>query len=138
MLLQRKRMMTILSMSMYPVLLLLMMRLSSFPGGNLVKFIDFISDDVSVHPLRISWNRHTLPVCFIFTVAYVVIWFLIITSLKNTRFGEEHGSAKWVSADTLGRKLKARRSKKDRKEQKERKEQGRGTALHNALPRGLK
>ena len=120
MLLQRKRMMTILSMSMYPVLLLLMMRLSSFPGGNLVKFIDFISEDVSVHPLRISWNRHTLPVCFIFTVAYVVIWFLIITSLKNTRFGEEHGSAKWVSADTLGRKLKARRSRSDRKERKKR------------------
>ena len=120
MLLQRKRMMTILSMTMYPVLLLLMMRLSSFPGGNLVKFIDFISEDVSVHPLRISWNRHTLPVCFIFTVAYVVIWFLIITSLKNTRFGEEHGSAKWVSADTLGRKLKARRSRSDRKERKKR------------------
>ena len=120
MLLQRKRMMTILSLTMYPVLLLLMMRLSSFSGGNLVKFIDFISDDVSVHPLRISWNRHTLPVCFIFTVAYAVIWFLIITSLKNTRFGEEHGSAKWVSADTLGRKLKARRSRSDRKERKKR------------------
>ena len=120
MLLQRKRMMTILSVTMYPVLLLLMMRLSSFPGGSLVKFIDFISEDVSVHPLRISWNRHTLPVCFIFTVAYVVIWFLIITSLKNTRYGEEHGSAKWVSADTLGRKLKARRSRSDRKERKKR------------------
>ena len=120
MLLQRKRMMTILSMTMYPVLLLLMMRLSSFPGGNLVQFIDFISEDVSAHPLRISWNRHTLPVCFIFTVAYVVIWFLIITSLKNTRYGEEHGSAKWVSADTLGRKLKARRSRSDRKERKKR------------------
>ena len=120
MLLQRKRMMTILSLTMYPVLLLMMMRFSSFPGGNLVSFIDFISDDVSAHPLRISWNRHTLPVCFIFTVAYVVIWFLIITSLKNTRFGEEHGSAKWVSADTLGRKLKARRSRSDRKERKKR------------------
>ena len=115
MLLQRKRMMTLLSAIMYPVLLLLMIRLSSFPGGNLVAFIDFLTDEVSAHPFHLSWNSHTLPVCFIFTVAYVVIWFLIITSLKNTRYGEEHGSAKWVSASSLGRKLKARWTRKDRK-----------------------
>ena len=118
MLLQRKRMMTLLALIMYPVLLFLMIRLSSFPGGDIVSFIEFISDEVSAHPFLISWNRHTLPVCFIFTVTYVVIWFLIITSLKNTRFGEEHGSAKWISADTLARKLKARWNHRDRKEMK--------------------
>ena len=119
MLLQRKRMMTLLAMILYPVLLLLMMRLSSFPGGNLVAFIDFLSEDVSVHPFRISWNVHTFPVCFLFSLAYLVIWFLIITSLKNTRYGEEHGSAKWVSAASLGRKLKARWTCKDRKAMRE-------------------
>ncbi len=115
MLLQRKRMMIVLAGIMYPMLLLLMIRLSAFPGGNLVAFIDYISDEVSVHPFRFSWNRHTLPVCMIFTIAYLVIWFVIITSLKNTRYGEEHGSAKWVSAGSLGRKLKACWSREERK-----------------------
>ncbi len=115
MLLQRKRMMKLLAVIMYPILLLLMIRLSSFQGGGLVNFIDFISDEVSSHPFRLSWNSHTFPVCFIFTAVYAVVWFLIITSLKNTRFGEEHGSAKWVSAASLGRKLKAKWSRKDKK-----------------------
>ena len=112
MLLQRKRMMTLLAAIMYPILLLLMIRLSSFPGGNLVRFIDFLTDDVAAHPLNLSWNHYTFPVCFFFSVAYLVIWFVIITSLKNTRFGAEHGSAKWVSAGALGRKLQARRKRK--------------------------
>ena len=119
MLLQRKRMMKLLAVIMYPVLLILMIRLSSFPGGSLVNFIDFINDDVSVHPFRLSWNSHSFPVCFIFTITYVVVWFLIITSLKNTRYGEEHGSAKWVSADSLGRKLRARWKREDRKVHRE-------------------
>ena len=119
MLLQRKRMMKLLAVIMYPVLLLLMIRLSSFSGGSLVNFIDFLTDEVASHPFRLSWNHHTLPVCLVFTFAYVIVWFLIITSLKNTRFGEEHGSAKWVSADTLGRKLRARWKREDRKVHRE-------------------
>ncbi len=131
--------MTIFAIIAYPILLLLMIRLSSFPGGNLVSFFNFISDEVSAHPFRLSWNRHTLPVCFIFTVAYLVIWFVIITSLKNTRYGEEHGSARWVSAASLGRKLKARWSRKDREKMRERRKQIRERyLLRNERKKALK
>ncbi len=116
MLLQRKRTFKIFAAVMYPLLLIFMIRLSSFGGGSLFDFADFLAEDVASAPFRLAWSPNTWKVCIIFTLIYVVVWFLIITSLKNTRYGEEHGSAKWVSAGPLGRKLRARWSREDRKQ----------------------
>ena len=108
MLLQRKKALLVFALVMYPILLLLIIRFASFEGSSLSELIDYINEEVSIHPFRFQWSSHTVPAGLIFTAVYAGIWFVIITSLKNIRPGEEHGSAKWVSAGALGRKLRAR------------------------------
>lgn len=106
MLLKRKQMMKTFAVVMYPFLMLMVIRFAPFPGGSLLDFFNYVSDEMEA-PFRFSWSEHTIPALLIMTVLYITVFFLIITSMKNTRYGEEHGSARWMDAAKLGRKLKA-------------------------------
>ena len=108
MLLQRKKALFVFALVMYPILLLLIVRFASFEGHGLSELIDYINEEIAVHPFQFRWSSHSLPAVLIFSIIYAGIWFVVITSLKNIRPGEEHGSAKWVSAGALGRKLRAK------------------------------
>ena len=105
MLLKRKQMVRTFALIMYPAVLLLVIRFAPFPGGSLWDFMEYVSAEMD-HPMRFSWSSHTLPAIFITSGVYVAVFFLIITSMKNTRYGEEHGSAKWMDAKMLGRRLR--------------------------------
>ena len=109
MLLKRKKMMRLFAVLLYPMMLLPVLRFSDFSGKDLMELIEYISDEMSRQPIRFVWCKNTLPAAFIFTVLYILVWFLIITSMKNTRWGEEHGSARWEDARTLGRQLAAKK-----------------------------
>ncbi len=90
MLLKRKQMVRTFALIMYPAVLLLVIRFAPFPGGSLWDFMEYVSAEMD-HPMRFSWSSHTLPAILIASVIYVAVFFLIITSMKNTRYGEEHG-----------------------------------------------
>ena len=110
MLLKRKQMMKTFAVVMYPFLMLMVIRFAPFPGGSLLDFFNYVSDEMEA-PFQFSWSEHTIPALLIMTVLYITVFFLIITSMKNTRYGEEHGSARWMDAAKLGRKLKTAKRK---------------------------
>lgn len=111
MLLQRKRALTIAAFVFYPAIAFLLLKCAPFQGGGLVKFIDYINAEME-QPFSISWSENSIKVVLIGTAIYALIWFLVITSLKNTRPGEEHGSAHWTSPGSVTRKYKARKPRK--------------------------
>ena len=108
MLLKRKQMMKSFAIMMYPAFLVLVIRFAPFHGKNLWEFIEYVNREME-RPMDFRWDTNTIPVVLTFTAVYVIVFFLIITSLKNTRYGEEHGSAKWLDATSLGRRLRAGR-----------------------------
>ena len=56
------------------------------------------------NPLNISWNGDSLKTVLFFTAAYITGIGIYISTRRNTRFGEEHGSAKWGDAATVCKK----------------------------------
>ena len=116
---------------MYPFLLLLVIRFAPFEGKGLWEFIEYMSAEME-NPLHFRWSSHIPKAVFIFTIIYVVVVFIAISSMKNTRYGEEHGSAKWEDAKAMGRRLRTKRPIAEyvRKETKEEKiERGRNDLI---------
>lgn len=96
---------------MYPVLLFLAVRLSSFPGGGLAAFIDYAGRELTERPFDVHFNNGTLRAVMIASFIYYAVSFLIISSIKNTRRGEEYGSARFESPGYINRLFKTRRKK---------------------------
>lgn len=109
MLLKRKKMMKRFAMLLYPMLLIPVLRFSDFSGKDMFELIEYITDEMEQRPFRFVWCKNTLPVAMVFSLLYVMTWFLIITSMKNTRWGEEHGSSRWEDAVMLGRRLRSKK-----------------------------
>ena len=97
----------------YPLLLVLVFRCSSFSGRNLYEFITWMGEEVAAHPFDFTWTKHTLPVLLVFTLFYVAIWMLIISSMKNVMPGIEHGSAEWTDPKTVTKEYGAKGNSKD-------------------------
>ena len=118
---ERKRMLKCLAFVMYPILLVPVIRFSSFKGSSLLKLIDYMEDEMEKRPLHFEFSGQTVLVVIIYTLIYVSVFFLIITSLKNTMPGEEHDSAKWANAKKVGRMLRTKKSRKYKKYKKRKK-----------------
>ena len=101
MLQQRKRMMLYVSLILYPFVLFILIRISSFSGKGLIEFVDFLNDDVFMYPLRIKITENMLPVVTVGTLAYAFAFYLYISSMRNIRYDEEYGSAKWGSVTKM-------------------------------------
>lgn len=56
-------------------------------------------------PLQLKIVPQTPKVLLVLWTVYAVAGAVMATSHKNTRSGEEHGSAKWGNAKEIGRKL---------------------------------
>lgn len=57
------------------------------------------------HPFNISFTENSIKTVLIFLLIYALVFVTIISSLKNKRPGEEHGSARWGNPRTLNRKI---------------------------------
>lgn len=106
MLLQRKRALTIAAFCIYPAIAFFLLKCAPFPGKGLIQFIDYLNKEMA-NPFSISWCSNSIKVLLLGTMVYALIWFIVITSLKNTRPGEEYGSDKWTSAGYITRKFGA-------------------------------
>jgi len=72
-------------------------------SGGLPEIIRYFPIAIA-NPLHIIWCEDSLQTILFFVVAYVVGIGVYVSTLRNTRQKEEHGSAKWGDASTVNRK----------------------------------
>ena len=108
--LQERRKMTLLVLLMlYPFFAYGMIRVAPFiTNDGISYFIDHLERDLREHPVRIFLTKQTPKVLVIGTFAYILIGAVIYDSMKNSRPGEEHGSARWASVAEINKKYAAK------------------------------
>lgn len=73
--------------------------------GNLFEVFEQM-DEIFSQPLHIQWTEDSLRAVFFCLLAYAMGIFIWLSSRKNYRRGEEHGSAKWGDAQAVNRKYR--------------------------------
>ena len=72
------------------------------PGMNLSGLLN-ACNEMLAQPLPLAWSSRTPRFLLIFTGLYAVIAFVASSEHRNTRPGEEHGSARWGNVKELNR-----------------------------------
>ena len=109
MLQERRRTLVLVLIVMYPFVLYGLIRAAPFITHNgLSYFLDNLERDLSIHPFRIFFVEQTPKIALVGTIIYAFIGAMIYDSMKNTRFGEEHGSARWASVREINKKYAAK------------------------------
>ncbi len=109
MLQERKKTLVLVLVLTYPFVLYGLIRAAPFITHNgLSYFIDNLERDLSIHPFRIFFVNQTPKIVLIGTIIYALIGAAIYDSLKNTRSGEEHGSARWATVREINKKYAAK------------------------------
>lgn len=106
---KRQRSFIIAALAMYPMILYLVIRLSAFTGGGLMAFIDYAGEALADSPLDIHWTSETPRAILAASFIYFSISFLMISSIRNNRPGEEYGSARFETPGYINRQNKTRR-----------------------------
>lgn len=75
------------------------------PGMNLSGLLN-ACNEMLAEPLPFEWSNQTLRFLLIFTGLYAVIVLAASSEHRNTRPGEEHGSARWGNAKELNRRYR--------------------------------
>ena len=86
----------------FPVIWLALLIAPSFNDG-LIQIIKNFPSKMD-NPFSIEWTNNSLKVIFIFLIIYVIGIAIYISTKKNYRSREEHGSAKWGEAKDINRK----------------------------------
>ena len=75
------------------------------PGMNLSGLLS-ACNEMLAEPLPLAWSSQTPRFLLIFTGLYAVIALVASSEHRNTRPGEEHGSARWGNAKELNRRYR--------------------------------
>ena len=75
------------------------------PGMNLSGLLN-ACNEMLAEPLPFEWSNQTPRFLLIFTGLYAVIVLAASSEHRNTRLGEEHGSARWGNAKELNRRYR--------------------------------
>lgn len=75
------------------------------PGMNLSGLLN-ACNEMLAEPLPVEWSNQTPRFLLIFTGLYAVIVLAASSEHRNTRPGEEHGSARWGNAKELNRRYR--------------------------------
>ena len=73
--------------------------------GGLAEIIPALSNAIN-HPFEIRLCEDSLKTVLLLLLIYGLIIGVILSSLRNYRRGEEHGSAKWGNANTVNKKYR--------------------------------
>ena len=114
---ERKRMLKLFAVIIYPIMAVVVVRFSNFKGKSLMKLIDYMDKEMRERPYHFEVSITTIKILMVFTLIYVMIFFLIITSLKNTMPGIEHDSAHWENAKKISKKLQAKKGDEELEKQ---------------------
>ena len=63
-------------------------------------------DEIFAEPLDIQWTEHSLQAVLLCLLVYAMGIGIWLSTRRNYRRGEEHGSAKWGDAKAVNRKYK--------------------------------
>ena len=63
-------------------------------------------DEIFAEPLDLQWTEHSLQVVFLCLLLYAMGIGIWLSTRRNYRRGEEHGSAKWGDAKAVNRKYR--------------------------------
>ena len=74
-------------------------------SGGLPQIIKDFSDIIG-NPLHLTWCSNSLKVIIIFIICYFMAITIYLSTKKNYRRREEHGSAKWGNATEINKKYK--------------------------------
>jgi len=74
----------------------------SFDGGLIQIIKDF--PNKMDNPFYIEWNNNSLKVIMILLIIYFIVIAIYISTKKNYRVREEHGSAKWGNVNSINNK----------------------------------
>lgn len=58
-------------------------------------------------PFNIEWNKDSLSTVLVLVIAYFIAICVYLSTKKNYRRGEEHGSAKWGDVRTINKKYRS-------------------------------
>lgn len=75
------------------------------PGMNLSGLLN-ACNEMLAEPLPLAWSSQTPRILLTFTGLYAVIALVASSEHRNTRPGEEHGSARWGNAKELNRRYR--------------------------------
>lgn len=81
-------------------------------GGGLPNLIKNLADAIN-HPFQILWCEDSLKTVLILIFAYAMGIGIYLSTARNYRRREEHGSAKWGNTRTLRKKYKDEEHPKD-------------------------
>lgn len=104
---KRKRQMWKLAALIYPFIVFMTIKLAPYTGSSLAEFIDNSDQAMTGNPFSFQWSDKTPRLIVAVSIVYFTGMYIYITSMKNTRYGEEYGSARWEEAKRLGRKYRA-------------------------------
>ena len=101
---KRKRQMYKLAVLIYPFIILMVIKLAPYTGTSLAEFIENSNEAMMENPFHFQWCDNTLRLITGVSLVYITAVWMYVTSMKNTRYGEEYGSAKWEEPKRLSRK----------------------------------
>lgn len=78
-------------------------------GTNFIALLSKLSAAMNT-PFALHWTEYSARCLLFFTLGYVLIALVVSSSRKNTRRGEEHGSAKWGDVSKTARKYMDRKN----------------------------
>ncbi len=103
----RRKQMALSFLVIYPIYIYFILCIAPYIHGSLPETVNNLTEnDISYIPKDFSY--HTGRIMFISSIVYFVACFMIIACMRNTRNGEEYGSAKFGSVYLLARKYKDR------------------------------
>lgn len=95
-----------------PVIWLALLAAPSLHGG-LTGILDGLAKALE-HPLQLGWTEESLRTILLFLAVYLMGIGIYVSTRRNYRRGEEHGSAKWGNVRAINRKYADRDLRKNR------------------------
>lgn len=77
------------------------------PGMNLADLLGAITAALG-EPMALRWSSQAPRFLLLFTLIYMVVTIIVVSDRKNTRYGEEHGSARWGNVREMARRYQDR------------------------------
>ncbi len=87
------------------VLIYLSLKVSPYIScGDFFSILSSLSNDIQTSPFRFMWDEKYSPTALLYSLGIsFVIAIIMLSSIRNYRYGEEHGSAAWGSPKALVR-----------------------------------
>ena len=93
----RKKSMWLVCFILYPFIMLTVIRFVPHMGNGLNELIENMNYEMTTRPFAFSICDRTIPAVLFTSLLYFIGFYIYISSMKNTRPGEEYGSARKIT-----------------------------------------